>query len=131
MTASEPPSTQLGPRVVLDESVLHDLLLHLASLVVSTVQALGCADMKNGALLKAARDAGYDVLVTVDRRVEYQQNIAASGIAVVVLTRALDTNGRPASARAEFTRKHRCREARGSHSRCRITIVAADGRARS
>jgi hypothetical protein len=52
---------------------------------VTTVQALGWAGMKNGALLQAARAAGYQVLVTVDRRLEYQQNISASGLAVVVL----------------------------------------------
>ena len=85
MTGSESASAQSGPRVVLDESVPHDLLLHLTALEVTTVQALGWAGMKNGALLKATRDAGYQVLVTVDRRLEYQQNIAASGIALVVL----------------------------------------------
>jgi hypothetical protein len=71
--------------VLLDESVPHDLLLHLGSLDVTTVQALGWAGMKNGVLLQAARAAGYHVLVTVDRRLEYQQNIAASGLALVVL----------------------------------------------
>lgn len=45
--------------------------------------------MKNGALLRAAREAGYEVLVTVDRNVEYQQNVPASGLApVVVRTRS-------------------------------------------
>ncbi len=41
--------------------------------------------MKNGVLLNAAREAGFDVLVTVDRRMEYQQNIPKSGLALVVL----------------------------------------------
>jgi hypothetical protein len=69
----------------LDESVPHDLLLHLGSLDVTTVQALGWAGIKNGALLQAAREAGYHVLITVDRRMEYQQNISASRLALVVL----------------------------------------------
>jgi hypothetical protein len=41
--------------------------------------------MKNGTLLRAAREAGYEVLVTVDRNLEYQQNIPASGLALVVV----------------------------------------------
>jgi len=41
--------------------------------------------MKNGALLRAARDAGFRIIVTVDRRLEYQQSISKSGLAVVVL----------------------------------------------
>ena len=86
MIASEsagPPSDR--DRVLLDESVPHDLLLHLAPLDVVTVQQLGWAGMKNGVLLRAAREAGIRVLVTVDRRIEYQQNIPKSGLALVVL----------------------------------------------
>ena len=94
MTAVEPPSAAGRPRVLLDESVPHDLLLHLGSLDVTTVQALGWAGIKNGALLQAACEAGYHVLITVDRRMEYQQNISASSLALVVLrarsTRLID-----------------------------------------
>lgn len=63
----------------------HDLLLYLVGVDVATVQALGWGGMKNGVLLRAAREAGYRVLVTVDRRMEYQQNIPKSGLALVVL----------------------------------------------
>ena len=66
----------------------------LGSLDPTTVQALGWAGIKNRSLLQAAREAGYDVLITVDRRMEYQQNISASGLALVVLrarsTRMID-----------------------------------------
>lgn len=41
--------------------------------------------MKNGTLLRATREAGIRVLITVDRRMEYQQNIPKSGLALVVL----------------------------------------------
>jgi hypothetical protein len=69
----------------LDESVPHDLLLHLGEFDVVTVQTLGWAGMKNGALLCAAREAGIQILITADRRMEYQQNIPKSGVALVVL----------------------------------------------
>lgn len=78
------PATQ-GPRVLLDESVPHDLLLHLSGVDVVTVQSLGWAGMTNGVLLRATRDAGFQILVTVDRRLQYQQNIPKSGLALVVL----------------------------------------------
>ncbi|MEO8623871.1 MAG: hypothetical protein ABI625_22515, partial [bacterium] len=51
----------------------------------ATVQSQGWTVMKNGVLLNTAPEAGFDVLVTVDRRMEYQQNIPKSGIALVVL----------------------------------------------
>ncbi|CAN5318300.1 hypothetical protein BH09GEM1_BH09GEM1_32680 [soil metagenome] len=72
-------------RVLLDESVPHDVLLHLTAVDATTVQSLGWAGMKNGVLLRAAGEAGFHVLVTVDRRLEYQQNIPKSGLALIVL----------------------------------------------
>ncbi len=72
-------------RVLLDESVPHDLLLHLDGIDAVTVQSLGWAGMKNGLLLRATREAGFQILVTVDRRMEYQQNIPKSGLALIVL----------------------------------------------
>ena len=77
--------TEPGLRVLLDESVPHDLLLHLTEFYAATVQSLGWAGMKNGVLLRAAHEAGFQALVTVDRRLEYQQNIPKSGLALVVL----------------------------------------------
>lgn len=77
--------TEHGLRVLLDESVPHDLLLYLTEFEAATVQSLGWSGMKNGVLLRAAREAGFQILVTVDRRLEYQQNIPKSGLALVVL----------------------------------------------
>jgi hypothetical protein len=79
----EEPAARL--RVLLDESVPHDLVLHLPGFEVLTVQELGWAGMKNGALLRATREAGIRALITVDRRIEYQQNIPKSGLALVVV----------------------------------------------
>jgi hypothetical protein len=72
-------------RVLCDESVPHDIAAAIVGHEVATVQGLGWAGAKNGALLRAAREAGYEVLVTVDRNLEYQQNISASGLALFVL----------------------------------------------
>jgi hypothetical protein len=45
----------------------------------------GLVGLKNGDLLNAAESAGFDVLLTVDRGFEYQQNLAGRRIAVVIL----------------------------------------------
>lgn len=82
--------------MLFDESVPRDVCLALVDTghESATVQSLGWSGMKNGTLLRSAREAGWEVLVTVDRRMEYQQNIAGSGIALVVLrarsTRVVD-----------------------------------------
>ena len=55
-----------------------------ADFVVETVRYRGWAGLKNGELLRAAGSI-FDVLVTVDKRLRYQQNVSALGIAVVVL----------------------------------------------
>lgn len=42
-----------------------------------TVQRQGWTSMKNGKLLALAAEAGFDVLLTADKGMEYQQNLAA------------------------------------------------------
>ena len=81
-----PEAASPAPRRVLcDESVPHDVAAAVVGHEVATVQGLGWAGARNGVLLRAARAAGYEVLVTVDRNPEYQQNIPASGLALIVL----------------------------------------------
>ena len=41
---------------------------------------------KNGDLFKAAEDATFDVLVTSDKSIKYQQNLTGLKIALVVLS---------------------------------------------
>jgi len=52
--------------------------------VETTVQR-GWDTLKNGDLLRAAQDAGFEVLVTPDKNIRYQQNLKAFAIAIVVL----------------------------------------------
>ena len=47
--------------------------------------------MKNGALLRLLREAEVAVFVTTDRNIQYQQHLAASGLAVVVLVAFTNT----------------------------------------
>ena len=47
--------------------------------------ARGWDRLANGALLKAAEEAGFDVLLTTDKNIRYQQNLTGRHIAIVIL----------------------------------------------
>ncbi len=71
-------------RLLLDECLPRPLKRHLAGHDVVTVPEAGLAGVKNGALLR--RMSGqFDVFVTVDANLKYQQNLSALKVAVVVL----------------------------------------------
>ena len=71
-------------RILLDESLPRKLGRELTGHEVRTVQQVGWAGLKNGELLRQA-SGKFDVLVTGDRNLEYQQNSSRLSIAVVVL----------------------------------------------
>ena len=52
---------------------------------VQTTSQRGWDELKNGELLKAAEEAGFEVFLTPDKNIRYQQNLAIRTIAVVVL----------------------------------------------
>ena len=52
---------------------------------VSTAADQGWATLRNGDLLMVAEEAGFDLLLTTDKNIRYQQNLAARKIAIVVL----------------------------------------------
>ena len=55
---------------------------------VETAYQRGWDKLKNGDLLRAASDAGFEVFVTPDKNIRYQQNLKNYSIAVVVLGKA-------------------------------------------
>ena len=71
-------------RILLDESLPKDLAPLISGHDVTTVRAAGGSSIKNGKLLSLAA-AQFDVFITADRNLEFQQNLAALPIAVVVL----------------------------------------------
>lgn len=52
---------------------------------MATAYELGWATLKNGELLTAAEKDGFEVLVTTDTNLRYQQNLTQRKIALVVL----------------------------------------------
>ena len=71
-------------RVLLDECVPRALGKELVGHDVKTVVEAGWAGVKNGELLQFAAGL-FDVLLTVDRNLEYQQNFAGVRLAVIVV----------------------------------------------
>lgn len=72
-------------RVLLDENVDRLLESHFDSdFEVVTVPEQGWAGMSDGEVLRRA-DEQFDVLVTMDQNLPYQQNLSAFEVAVVVL----------------------------------------------
>ena len=71
-------------RILLDESLPRPLARLLPEHEVRTVAAMGWAGIRNSELLQLAADE-FDALLTADQNLEYQQNLGALPIAVVVL----------------------------------------------
>ena len=71
-------------KLLLDECVTRHVKRDLASHEVHTVEEAGFKGLENGDLLKAASGA-YEVLITVDQNLPYQQNIAGLNIAILIL----------------------------------------------
>ena len=72
-------------KVILDEMLPAGVASLLSGHEVTTAQDAGYKGLTNGALIRRAATDGYDVLVTADRNLPAQQNIQASGIAVVLV----------------------------------------------
>lgn len=65
--------------------------LELPGHEVFTTAYMGWGGIENEELLRRAAAAGFDVLVTNDRGLEYEQNLATLPLAVVVLLSATNT----------------------------------------
>jgi hypothetical protein len=72
-------------KVLLDEDVPHTLRRHLPGHDVWTVQRMGWSGIKNGSLIRLATGAGFEVMITFDQNMEFQQNLSGIDLAVVVI----------------------------------------------
>lgn len=73
-------------RVLLDENLPQKLRLVLTDHVVVTAAYQGWAGMSNGALVAATEGAGFEVLITADQGLNYQQNLTGRKLALIVLS---------------------------------------------
>ena len=72
-------------KIVFDQGVPVPLRSKLVGHEVYTAYELAWSTLKNGELLSAAETARYDLLITTDQKVKYQQNLVRRRISLVVL----------------------------------------------
>ena len=71
--------------ILFDQATPVPIRPYLEGHIVRTAAQQGWDKLRNGDLLAAAEDAGFDVLLTTDKNMRYQQNLAGRKIAIVVL----------------------------------------------
>jgi hypothetical protein len=74
-------------RVLFDQGTPLPIRAHLDQHEVLTASQQGWSTLKNGDLLSVAEAAGFEVLLTTDKNLRYQQNLDGRKIAVLVLGR--------------------------------------------
>ena len=72
-------------KILLDECIPRKLKYSLPDHECHTVPEAGLAGQKNGALLDLAESAGFEIFVTMDKGLEYEQNLAGRSIAILIL----------------------------------------------
>lgn len=71
--------------ILFDQGTPVPLRRYLSGHTVKTAYEQGWSDLSNGDLLQAAENAGFEVLVTTDQNLRYQQALRQRHIAIVVL----------------------------------------------
>jgi hypothetical protein len=72
-------------KILFDQGTPAPLRRHLAGHSVDTCFECGWSTLENGDLLDAAERAGYELLITTDRNLKYQQNLGGRALAILVL----------------------------------------------
>ena len=72
-------------RILFDQGTPRPLRDFLSEHTVDTSAGRGWSELSNGDLLNIAEIEGYDLLITTDQSMRYQQNIAGRALAVLVL----------------------------------------------
>lgn len=72
-------------RILFDQGTPAPLRQHLARHTIDTAFERGWSNWHNGALLDAVEQEGYDLLITTDQNLRYQQNLADRQLAIIVL----------------------------------------------
>jgi len=72
-------------RILFDNGTPRGVAGALTGHTVEEARSHGWDILRNGELLDAAEAAGFDVFLTTDRNIRYQQNLAGRKIAIIVL----------------------------------------------
>jgi hypothetical protein len=71
--------------IIFDQATPVPVRPYLEGHTVRTAAQQGWDKLRNGDLLNAAEEAGFDLLLTTDKNMRYQQNLAGRRIAILVL----------------------------------------------
>jgi hypothetical protein len=71
--------------ILFDHGTPRSIARWLQNHTVVEAMARGWDQLSNGELLTAAEEAGFDVLLTTDKNIRYQQNLKGRRLAIVVL----------------------------------------------
>jgi len=72
-------------RILFDHGTPSGIAGALSNHEVTEARERGWDRISNGDLLKVAETGGFDLLLTTDKRIRYQQNLTSRKIAIVVL----------------------------------------------
>jgi len=72
-------------KILFDQGTPVPLKNFLSEYSVDTAHECGWSTLQNGELLTAAENAGYELFITTDRNLKYQQNLNKRMIAILVL----------------------------------------------
>ena len=75
-------------RILFDNGTPRGVAGALTDHIVEEARSRGWDTLGNGELLDAAEAAGFDVFVTTDRNIRYQQNLTGRKIAIIVIDKA-------------------------------------------
>jgi len=72
-------------KILFDNGTPKPIARRLVGHEVTYARKIGWHELGNGELLQKAEEAGYEVLISTDKNIRYQQNLSSRTIAIVVL----------------------------------------------
>lgn len=72
--------------ILLDHGVPKAVARYLTGHAATRANQMGWAKLSNGELIKQAERAGFDLIISTDRNIRYQQNLKQRRIAILVLS---------------------------------------------
>ena len=72
-------------KILFDNGTPKPIARGLTGHEITYARRIGWHEFENGELIRQAEEAGYEVLVTTDKNIRYQQNLSGRKIALVIL----------------------------------------------
>ena len=91
-------------RILIDECIDEQFRSSLPRHDCQTARYAGLAGLKNSDLLTAAEAKEFDVFITVDQGIEYQQNLEGRKIAIILVSNQVEPSKRPVATRVRVPR---------------------------